>query len=716
MYMQNKPSLRLICVLLVIVLCTALLPGFSGRPHADAAEDSGIIPDEIILSFRASATPEEISEYLSGLDAVPDGALADIGIYRLTLPAPLDTRSLDALAASLRADEIVEAAYLNTVTNLIPASASATGYYFPNDPWGGDSWDTEIADGKNWHMEAIEAPGAWMYLDHMTPVNVGIIEGDIPNHQHPDLEGLFVNRQYLYIDKKGNLTEMDPNSEKPGRHSTRVAGIINAKFDNGEGVSGVMGGMGRLYSYSLGQHDKLSDETYHNGTVAAYTYLTALKALIDQDVQVINISMGSYLACYAASHGDRTALAHFDRQVELATEVLSRIIEERTAQGKPDFVIVVGAGNANDDTFYKDSSAYMGYRSKMTLQEIVRDQFGKDLPNRVRGGALAKYSHFLNAIEEPAIKDRIIVVGAVELDSKNSTSTQTKYRYTDFSDIGDRVDLVAPGSKTYGCTTNGYGTFGGSGTSFAAPHVSGVAGLVFACDPTLSGPRVKQILMSTATGSYDRGDGSCGMVNANLAVYKTLEFLAEGSVEDDQEATVDAPAVIPPSTTMTDAERWDAMKQVYYDFLHNNRFIHYLQNPFIKEAWQEYPIDNYYIFRDLDSDGYPELIIWHGYTGADGEVQIFTIGTGDSVSYSGSAACDGTGTHLFCADHDDDFFLESYDGFAPYGNGYRLVNGKLVLTAEGSVAPQRWYCVDPDGYLPLDVPHQFEFPAIPADS
>ena len=699
---------RLICILILTATIGSLLSGCAAQFRTTGSAEDGIVPDEIILSFRETATEQQITAYLSRLDAVVDDTLSDIGMYRLKLPVSLSLEELDILADTLREAEIVENVYLNTVMQL--SSASEKDSYIPNDPWDEEDWNTDVPEGKNWGLEAIDAPGAWQYLDQMATVNVGIIEEHVPNSSHPDLKGLIVNRQCLVIDESGNFQEADPDTMDPDNHSTRVAGIMNAAFDNGEGVSGVMGGKGKLYSYALEESEDIPDEKYYSGEITGYSFLLALKALIDQDVQVINISMGDSLSGYAATHGNQNAIDFVKRQADLATDILTRIIEERTAQGKPDFVIVIAAGNGNDDTFYRDFKAYLGYRDERTLWEKLQEQLHIDLKNKVEGETLAKYSHFLNAIEDPLLKDRIIVVGAVKIDTKNSSETEVKYICTDFSNVGDRVDLVAPGKEIYGCNVNGYALLGGTGTSFAAPHVSGVAGLIFACDPTLSGPQVKELLLSTATGSYEHGGSSCGMVNAKLAVEKTLGLLEETVPE------VDAPAPESEDENVSQEEpvghvviteviypegTWTADQKAYFDYLATQRYVDNISNPFIQEVCRERYVDNYYTFRDLDFDGTEELILWLGYTGADGEMMIFTLGKGD-VQYLGSAPCDGTGTVLACADHDDDFFLVSYDGSEEYGSCCELANNelKIISTFTGPI-PHRWDYVEWIGSMPL---------------
>lgn len=87
----------------------------------------------------------------------------------------------------------------------------------------------------------------------------------------------------------------------------------------------------------------------------------------------------------------------------------------------------------------------------------------------------------------PAWRAETIAVAAV--DSNNVQSY--------FSTSGSYVELSAPGESIYSTVSgNGYTTF--SGTSQAAPHVAGLAALVWANEPTLTLQQVRDRLTSTA--------------------------------------------------------------------------------------------------------------------------------------------------------------------------------------------------------------------------
>lgn len=100
--------------------------------------------------------------------------------------------------------------------------------------------------------------------------------------------------------------------------------------------------------------------------------------------------------------------------------------------------------------------------------------------------------------------ERILCVGGIDI---NGNRFFQNYGYQ--SAYGSMLDLVAPGKDiTSTFPVNGDGTFGPTytqtGTSFAAPHVSGVCALILSINPCLNGQQVRDIIEQTSqkVGSY----------------------------------------------------------------------------------------------------------------------------------------------------------------------------------------------------------------------
>src|SRR3989339_327495 len=145
----------------------------------------------------------------------------------------------------------------------------------------------------------------------------------------------------------------------------------------------------------------------------------------------------------------------------------------------------------------------------------------------------------------PGNLDNAIAVASTDQDDLKS----------DFSNWGDKLDISAPGGgstvwsdteKTYIniLSTRAQGTdmygdgekivgekyYRARGTSMAAPHVSGIASLIYALKPTFSSRIVEKILYNSAndlgTTGWDKYFGN-GRVNARKAVELTKKAIAD---------------------------------------------------------------------------------------------------------------------------------------------------------------------------------------------
>jgi hypothetical protein len=81
------------------------------------------------------------------------------------------------------------------------------------------------------------------------------------------------------------------------------------------------------------------------------------------------------------------------------------------------------------------------------------------------------------------------------------TSTDDTDTKSSFSNYGSWVDIAAPGSNVLSTVVGGSGTL--SGTSMAAPHVSGVIGLVASANPGLTDDQMEALLINTGDDISD---------------------------------------------------------------------------------------------------------------------------------------------------------------------------------------------------------------------
>lgn len=121
-------------------------------------------------------------------------------------------------------------------------------------------------------------------------------------------------------------------------------------------------------------------------------------------------------------------------------------------------------------------------------------------------------NNYGGAVDYPAADPKVIAVTAV------GQKTDGTLYFASFSSQGDEVDLTAPGvaiPSTY--KKGGYKTL--SGTSMAAPHVSGAAALVLQKNSSLKPAQLKNCLQNTAESlGLSANQQGAGLVDAEKAV------------------------------------------------------------------------------------------------------------------------------------------------------------------------------------------------------
>ncbi|MDR3288170.1 MAG: S8 family serine peptidase, partial [Peptococcaceae bacterium] len=251
-------------------------------------------------------------------------------------------------------------------------------------------------------------------------------------------------------------------------HGTHVIGTIGAVQNNNKGLAGVVNARrSDLYGYDV---FTLTDDGVQGARTPEAMEIAGLAWNVQHGAKVINYSIGRDEGTNWASRS-----AHYNSYYGLA---MNKLLD-----GGYDFVVVNAAGNDAVDA--NRNGGFVG----VTDSEWV---------------------------------SRIIVVGATD---KNGDIAS-------FSNYGGRVDVVAPGVDIYSTiatSSTAYANY--QGTSMAAPHVTGVAALVWAANPGISGTQVKQIIVDSANESglavEDTRGGSIPrqtyhQVNAKAAVAKAI--------------------------------------------------------------------------------------------------------------------------------------------------------------------------------------------------
>ncbi len=142
-----------------------------------------------------------------------------------------------------------------------------------------------------------------------------------------------------------------------------------------------------------------------------------------------------------------------------------------------------------------------------------------------------------------------------------SVASWTRYdQLSSFSNYGaTTVDIAAPGSLIASTGPNGHYYFS-SGTSMAAPHVTGSVGLLASISPSLTGTQIKEILLETSTTlALNRPTVTGGRLNLQAAVDAAI---GEDGGDDDDDGGPPPPPP-PPAPNATSAQ-WLNRKSTLY--------------------------------------------------------------------------------------------------------------------------------------------------------
>lgn len=276
------------------------------------------------------------------------------------------------------------------------------------------------------------------------------------DENHNDISYKKVWKAHSDID---DYVELGENEKK---HGTHVAGIMAAKFNNRNGNSGICP-KNELYCHEL------KKKRFSGG----FTLDTSYSELIESGVKVINVSFGNIIEFNINSIAKGTMNKEYYDRWKNAVNGLYESLNKYLNKGY-DFVIVSAAGNYDFNT--------------------------------------TSFS-WINCIDKTRVKNHIIVVSSI------GNAGDSNYFASPGLCYGERIDVAAPGENIL--STVPYNSYDiKSGTSMAAPHVSGIAGMMYSVNPDISGTEIKEIIKGTSKlrTVKDSHGYEYGIADARLAV------------------------------------------------------------------------------------------------------------------------------------------------------------------------------------------------------
>ncbi len=365
------------------------------------------VAGELIVSLRPETSVEQLQNLAQQMDMTVD-YLGVPGVYRVVMKGTVSDEQTLETVQKLQDSGLFAYAGPNKLFYALQTEVR------PNDP----------RYGEQWGLEMINMPRAWVFQKGKAGIVVAVIDTGA-DLTHPDLRDRLLPGTDT-ADQDNDPTP--PSSDFVAGHGMHVSGIIGATTNNGIGIAGVTWEGVRILPVKASSNSAI-------GTFAQDALIRAVQYCIDQNVQVVNMSLGG------VTDSDTPNLA----------DPLTQRILAATRQG---IVFVMGAGNSYMEGNLPFYPANIASVSDMVLCVTAVG------PRRER----AMYSQARPYTTVAAPGGNAMATG-VETDDILSTLPGGTYAY-------------------------------GMGTSMAAPHVSGAVALLLSQNVR---PRdVKKLIQDTA--------------------------------------------------------------------------------------------------------------------------------------------------------------------------------------------------------------------------
>ncbi len=453
------------------------------EPVSDEVLDKIIFPEEgdeylnqLIVVFEDGTTADVVTEIVENTDQVElqkeedaEKVEEDLSIVPVEIA---EEASYEEAAVEVAKNEEVVCVQPNFLYTALEDSYEEIG---TNDP--------HMTGGANWHLAALHAPAAWALQKTNGAVTVAVMDTGC-YLSHEDLAAnIDTANAYQAVGCEETTVTQGGNTYK---FSARTAGKLTTSFGNGG---------------DLGQHG-----THVSGIISAVPGNGKGIAGISYNAKLLPVNV--FNTAVDQSSGKTVLFA----TTSYVTEAYKHIFAQRDA-GKLSNLRVINLSLGGYDENAKDEALHQAIKKANDEYSMVT--------------VCAAGNTGTSGNIYPADFEECVAVCAIDKDGWKTSPLRSSS-----SDYNSEKDISAPGEYIYSTYLNhSYATM--SGTSMAAPCVSGILALLFAAKPSLGADAAKKILYETAsdiTGSANKGSASCakgwdmytgyGLANAEAAVRK----------------------------------------------------------------------------------------------------------------------------------------------------------------------------------------------------
>ena len=299
--------------------------------------------------------------------------------------------------------------------------------------------------------------GAWFHSE-ISLLGLGTPHTGVPIGPQHTMQG--DEDEQWYIDS-GTMQEMSRIGDVEG-HGTHVAGIIGAVGNNARGVAGINWNV-RIMAVNVFSSSILGGRAETSDIIRGIDFVVAAKRA-GVNIRAANISLGGW---FSPSEMEGSA---YDYKIKELSD--AGILVCMAAGNDGQNIDAPTDGMARGQRFYPAS---FRHENTLSVGALMRNADGTLAPDTPGNGGIG---------------------------------------YSDYSSSGEWVDIFAPGTAIYSTCRTTYllnrqtfhesGYISASGTSMAAPHVTGAAALLASLMPEKSASEIKQMMLDGADGGTAR--------------------------------------------------------------------------------------------------------------------------------------------------------------------------------------------------------------------